>query len=261
MSAIQCTLYHHPYSVCSIMVRYTLALCSPAKDNIPALEAEEKVVDIFNQEQLSQDFLKINPYGQVPVLMSSLQSPICDSLEITHFIANYSKNLIPENYKTQITDLLTELHGLNYFSLSFPGRQRMAVTLSTPIEKRLQDPNITEEYRKALEFKLGVVKRNKVDGLRPEVTSEMERRTRDLMKKIEPLLSAAQDLAKNDWLFNLQQPTALDAHLVVFIQRMRDVGREALIPETLRRYAEKATKTPEWAQVMGDRKSTMVPKN
>lgn len=177
MSALKCTLYHNPYSVCSIMVRYTLALRGPAKDNLPALEVEEKPVDIFNQEQLSEDFLKINPYGQaskstslitwcpvsnsvidfqVPVLLSSLQSPICDSLEITHVIANYSKSLIPENYKAQITDLLAELHDLNYFSLSFPGRQQMAVTLSAPIEKRLQDPNITEDYRKALEFKLGV---------------------------------------------------------------------------------------------------------
>jgi hypothetical protein len=92
----------------------------------------------------------------VPVLTSSLQSPICDSLEITHFIANYFKNLIPESHKAQITKLLAELHGLNYFSLSFPGRQQMAVTLSAPIEKRLQDPNISEDYRKALEFKLGV---------------------------------------------------------------------------------------------------------
>jgi glutaredoxin 2 len=92
----------------------------------------------------------------VPVLLSSLQSPICDSLDITHFIANYSKSLIPENHKAEITELLAELHNLNYFSLSFPGRQQMAVTLSAPIEKRLQDPNITGEYRKALEFKIGV---------------------------------------------------------------------------------------------------------
>jgi glutathione S-transferase len=47
------------------MVRYTLALSGPAKDNAPALEVEEKVVDIFNQKQLLEDFLKLNPYGQV----------------------------------------------------------------------------------------------------------------------------------------------------------------------------------------------------
>jgi hypothetical protein len=81
------------------------------------------------------------------------------------------------------------------------------------------------------------------------------------MQKIEPLLSETRDFAKNPWLFNLQQPTALDAHLVVFIQRMCDVGREALIPESLRSYAEKATQTPEWTKVMEGRKSTMVPKN
>jgi hypothetical protein len=49
------------------MVRYTLVLSDPAKDNVPALEVEEKSVDIFNQEQLSENFLKINPYGQVRI--------------------------------------------------------------------------------------------------------------------------------------------------------------------------------------------------
>lgn len=67
MSAIKCTLYHNPYSVCSIMVRYTLALSGLAKDDPPALEVEEKCVDIFDEEQLSEDFLKINPYGQASI--------------------------------------------------------------------------------------------------------------------------------------------------------------------------------------------------
>jgi hypothetical protein len=81
------------------------------------------------------------------------------------------------------------------------------------------------------------------------------------MQKIEPLLGEALDFAKEHWLFNLQHPTALDAHLVVFIRRMCDVGRDALIPEALRSYAERATLTPEWAKVMEGRRSTMVPKN
>lgn len=89
----------------------------------------------------------------------------------------------------------------------------------------------------------------------------MEQRTRDLMQKIEPLLGDAHDSAKEPWIFNLRQPTALDAHLVVFIQRMCDVGRDVLIPEALKLYAEKATLTPEWIKVMEGRKSTMVPKN
>jgi hypothetical protein len=38
------------------------------------------------------------------------------------------------------------------------------------------------------------------------------------------------DAARGPWLFGLENPTALDAHLVFFIWRMRDVGRHELIP-------------------------------
>jgi len=60
------TLYHHPVSICSIMVRYTYALRGPAKEGSPDLPVHDQVVDIFNQEQLSERFLcDINAKGQV----------------------------------------------------------------------------------------------------------------------------------------------------------------------------------------------------
>jgi hypothetical protein len=38
------------------------------------------------------------------------------------------------------------------------------------------------------------------------------------------------DAARGPWLFGLENPTALNARLVIFIGRMRDVGRHELIP-------------------------------
>lgn len=85
-------------------------------------------------------------------------TPIEDSLQITLFVAERYPNLIPESHKEEITSLLKELHGVNYFSLSYAefGGARVAAGLAAAIDKLLQDPNISDRYRKALEFKLGV---------------------------------------------------------------------------------------------------------
>ena len=56
------------------------------------------------------------------------------------------------------------------------------------------------------------------------------------------------------WLFGLAQPTALDAHLVAFIARMRDIGRgDALIPERLGKYADAAMERKGWDETMQGR--------
>lgn len=90
----------------------------------------------------------------------------------------------------------------------------------------------------------------------------MSERARILMAKFENLLSphaddTATDRESGPWLFGLSQPTALDAHLVVFIARMRDVGRDDLISERLNQYADFAMGLPEWKSVLQGRK-TMV---
>ena len=59
-------LYYHPYSVCSLMVLYTLALKGTATSLENEIDVEAKVLDIFHQKQLDEDFLcNINKYGQV----------------------------------------------------------------------------------------------------------------------------------------------------------------------------------------------------
>jgi hypothetical protein len=49
----------------------------------------------------------------------------------------------------------------------------------------------------------------------------------------------------------------LDAHLAVFLMRLRDINRENLIPERLSRFADAAMATDEWRSVMGSRKTMM----
>jgi hypothetical protein len=62
----QSVLYHHAYSICSLMVRYTLALRGSPKDDQSALDVHEVSVDLFKGENLTEEFLcDINKYGQV----------------------------------------------------------------------------------------------------------------------------------------------------------------------------------------------------
>lgn len=51
------------------MVRYTIALRGPPKDAASSMSICEQDVDIFNEEQLSEQFLcEINAKGQVNIL-------------------------------------------------------------------------------------------------------------------------------------------------------------------------------------------------
>jgi hypothetical protein len=82
--------------------------------------------------------------------------PMPDSLKQTYFLAERYPSLIPAAHDAQIRQLLRDLHALNYFSLSFPGRPHIAKGFEAAVLRRLEDPDISERYRKALEFKLNV---------------------------------------------------------------------------------------------------------
>ena len=91
-------------------------------------------------------------------------------------------------------------------------------------------------------------------GLAEKTVSDNIKRAKALTQDLEKVVKDS----PTDWCFGLDQPSALDAHLVVFIARMQDVDRADLIPETLRQYAAKAMKTDEWQSVMQGR-STRPP--
>jgi hypothetical protein len=61
------------------------------------------------------------------------------------------------------------------------------------------------------------------------------------------------------WLLGHTQPSALDAHLITFIARMRDGGMEEIVPEVLRRYIDAAMEQDAWKYTMQGRR-TMIAK-
>jgi hypothetical protein len=61
-------LYHNLWSICSIMVRYTLAVKGAPHDSAAAMVVQEQEVDIFNGAQFAEKYLlEVNPKGQVRI--------------------------------------------------------------------------------------------------------------------------------------------------------------------------------------------------
>jgi hypothetical protein len=60
------TLYHFPFSLFSIMVRYAVALRGEPGDENQRMEISQKTVNLHRDENLSEWYLtKVNPKGQV----------------------------------------------------------------------------------------------------------------------------------------------------------------------------------------------------
>lgn len=96
--------------------------------------------------------------------------------------------------------------------------------------------------------------------MEPETIKEMEHRAKIILDHLaDTLLENSQRSGDGPWMFGLQEPSALDAHAVVFIERMRDVGRIGLVPDKLDAYSQKATEQDAWRSVMNGRR-TMAPR-
>lgn len=76
-----------------------------------------------------------------------------DSLEITKYFAQSYPDLMPEPYKEKIISLLQELHGINFFSLTFTGKPGPTEARKESLQKQLES-DISEKYRKAIEGKI-----------------------------------------------------------------------------------------------------------
>lgn len=51
------------------------------------------------------------------------------------------------------------------------------------------------------------------------------------------------------------QPTALDAHMLVFLRRIKDSGFDEHVPQTLREWSEELSKEEIWMTVVPGRKT------
>lgn len=96
------------------------------------------------------------------------------------------------------------------------------------------------------------LQRDKVHALEPSKTEAEIQKAKSYLEEASTLLNP--DLGP--WLFGQQRPTELDAHLIVMIARLQDVGRDYIIPRSVKEYGKRAIGTPSWIALMEDR-STM----
>ncbi|PVH69738.1 hypothetical protein DL98DRAFT_578190 [Cadophora sp. DSE1049] len=248
-------LYYNKWSICSQMVQLTLAFKGEPKDDVSSMVVEQKEIDIIKSEQLEEAYLtEINPKGQVPVLThpSKLPKPISDSLDITHFITSNYPSLLPENRMDEIIKLLKELHAINYFSLSFGNKPAAAKAQEVAVDKKIAEPSISERYRKALVFKLKIVQNEKVNGVTDDEIEAQVENTKTFLEKIADFYEPG----NGPWLWGQTRPTAIDVQVAVFIARLHDVGRGALVPDKLAHLREHMIGTNEWQELYQGR-STM----
>ena len=170
------TLYYNDYSLCSLMVRLTLAFCNDGNKEVEPLDVREQPVDIQHGGQLEEEYLcDVNPKGtvsdewrirkrslphldQVPVLThpSKFSPPITESLDISRYFSTFYPTLIPSHLSSEIDSLLRSLHSINYFSLTYTHKPQRASDMEGGVLKLLERDDISERYQKALEFKLRV---------------------------------------------------------------------------------------------------------
>ena len=93
------------------------------------------------------------------------------------------------------------------------------------------------------------LRRDKVDALTPEKTQAELDKAKAYLERAASFLNPGY----GPWLFGQEKPTELDAHLVVMILRLQDVGRDFIIPTSLKQYAEAAYLNLSFMSVMGGR--------
>ncbi|KIM94739.1 hypothetical protein OIDMADRAFT_21372 [Oidiodendron maius Zn] len=163
------------------------------------------------------------------------------------FIVERYPQLLPTSHRTQLYQLLRELHSINYFSVSFPDKPQVAEAIKTAVLNRLEQPRLSQRYRNALQYKLEVIETEKIAAIKQDRVQNEVEHSRALLSTLESTLCSE---GSSPWLFGFDGPTALDAHVVVFINRLRDVGRAKLISSTMAKYADLAMETSGWRKLM-----------
>jgi hypothetical protein len=105
------------------------------------------------------------------------------------------------------------------------------------------------------------VRATRAPALAKEAVAVQESKASSFLARIETLLAASEgdddhdDDGRSPWIFGTAEPTALDAHVVPFIARLLDVGRDGMLQDRVRAYAERAFKAEAWKEVMQGRRT------
>lgn len=163
LSDLHFTLYVFPFSLYSIIARFTISLASHYHEGPQGLpKITHKLVNLHRDENLEEWYLiTINPQGQVPVLVSesdafSRVSKIAGSLAISRFFCGlYFPKMIPEEHRVTIEDCLEKIHAIVALSLSVkdPDEDDKIEIRNKNLDELLARKDISTTYRRVLEYK------------------------------------------------------------------------------------------------------------
>lgn len=153
------TLYSSPFSLYSMMARHTVQLGPTTPHARPPRKITLSFVNHSINENLNEDYLRVNPKGQVPAMTGTvLEQPLTDSCAISlHLAEKHYPAMLPVEHAAVIRDLLQRIHDI--YGLSFSNKNPTAEMTQhnpSPVEGILQRTDLSPEYRVALEAKLGL---------------------------------------------------------------------------------------------------------
>ncbi|KAJ2964247.1 hypothetical protein NQZ79_g881 [Umbelopsis isabellina] len=218
-------LYYKVASLYSSMVR--LVITEKGIKDI-----EYKLVDLDHKQNLSPEYIAINPKGQVPTFVVDGQS-ITESLDISMWLESHysSPSLLPgeTSARSRVIADLAELYEINFFAMLFgiPTQERVAKERDSKeavikenieaAERQMKEhPELRERYEKRLEIyraKTGRI-------VEPAYVQENWKKLGKLLDKFEESLNKGKFLSQeNDY-------SLLDAHATAVLARLIKVDKE-----------------------------------
>lgn len=79
--------------------------------------------------------------------------PMPESVDITWYLCERYPSLLPSQHAETIKRLVTKLHEISFYSLSFGNMPARGLAIQDKIDETLKDPSISDRYRKALLYK------------------------------------------------------------------------------------------------------------
>ncbi|ROV93170.1 hypothetical protein VMCG_08745 [Cytospora schulzeri] len=273
LEGLHFTLYIFPFSLYSIMVRFTISLGSHYQEGAQGLpRITHKLVNLHQDENLEEWYLTtVNPEGQVPVMFAQRdgQPDIAKtpgSLDISKFLCMaYFPGMTPDEHRATIEDSLDKIHAIVDLSLTIkdPGEDDKVEIRNQKLEELLARNDISASYRPALEYKQAYYKQTLAYALRPENVAKAKCQADELFEQLLVIYEEHNGPSSDkivQWLFGPSiGPTILDAHATAFIARLDDAGQEDMVPPTLLSYTRGKVVLPASNAVCHDRKTLWRP--
>ncbi|KAJ9203242.1 hypothetical protein DTO164E3_2713 [Paecilomyces variotii] len=257
------TLYSSPFSLYSMMSRHTIQLGPTTHDARPPRKITLSFVNHRKNENLKEDYLvRVNPKGQVPAMTGNiLEQPLTDSISISLYLAvKHYPAMLPAEHAAVIRGLLERIHSI--YGLSFSNKNptpEMMQYNPSPVEDLLKRPDLSPEYRKALEAKLEFHNKTNAVAFQPAVVAKARA---DLQAIFAEIIEHRKQsgASEEDWTFGARVgPTVLDSHLLPLVLRCIEAGNGEFVPQELQRWAEIKANSPGWQKVMHGRPTRYDP--